>query len=303
MSFYQRERNCEDIYGDYGPYWHLCTPGQITEILCETDEDYRFCVTIVGLAAAVAKVRVLTFEIMSNHIHIVLSGEEKACFAFFDYYKDKLRRHYLRSERYKRMEEFVCQLIPVTSLEMLRIEIVYTNRNGYVVNDKYTPFSYPWGAGHLYFAFNVEGMPGRKYSDLSYREKRVVCHGQGLELPESYEVYDGMLLPRSFSDYKLGEALFRDAHQYFSMVSKNMEVYSQVAERLGDSVFLTDDELFSVVARICKKQHNEERPSMLPNSAKLEIARKMKREYNASIGQIQRMLRLDRSVVAELFGR
>lgn len=36
--------------------------------------------------------------------------------------------------------------------------------------------------------------------------------------------------------------MFRDAHQYFNLLSKNYEAYSEEARRLGDIVVLTDEE-------------------------------------------------------------
>ena len=166
-----------------------------------------------------------------------------------------------------------------------------------------TPFSYPWGSSNLYFNPMAGQIPGTDYQSLTYREKRAVCGGRIIELPARCEVTGTYLMPRSFCSYKLGEAMFRDAHQYFSAISKNVESYSEVAKRLGDSVFLTDDEMFSTLQHICQKDYNDSRPTMISNEAKIEVAKKMRREYNASAGQIQRMLRLSPSIIAELFGK
>ena len=86
------------------------------------------------------------------------------------------------------------------------------------------------------------------------------------------------------------------------MVSKNYEAYSEVAKRLGDDIFLDDEDMFAVLLNVCRKQYNDCKPTMLPQRDKLQVAKQLKREYNASDGQIQRMLKLDRSVVEELFG-
>lgn len=303
LTFSQKESICENTFMANGPFWHLCTPGQLTEIICETDADYAFCCSMIGIAAAVCGVRVISFEVMSNHIHVILAGPESSCNAFFQYYKEKLQRYYSQSGRFKNWNAFTHQLIPITSLEMLRIEIVYVNRNGYVVSEMHTPFSYPWGSSNLYFNPMAEQIPGTYFQSLTYREKRVVCGGRIIELPANYEVEGAYLLPRSFCLYKLGEAMFRDAHQYFSAISKNVESYAEIAKRLGDTVFLTDDEMFSTLQHICRKEYNDARPTMLPNEARVEVAKRMKRDYNASAGQIQRMLRLSPSVIAELFGK
>jgi len=303
MTYYQIEQRCINVFLKKGPFRHLCTPGKLTEIICENEDDYRFCVSMIAIAAVVANVRIITFEIMSNHIHVVLSGTDDDCHRFFDYFKDKLKRYFTKTGRYKNLDGFEPTLIPVDSLDSLRNEIVYTSRNAYMATGAYTPFSYPWGGGNLFFNTFAEKVPAKKYKTLTYREKRAVCHGAGLELPDNYEVDDkGMLLPRSFCDYKFGESLFHDARHYFNMVSKNFEAYSEVARRLGDSIVLTDDELFAAVVQISKAKYGETRPTMLPVKDKIDVARQIRRDYNASEGQIQRMLRLNRSDVSQLFG-
>ena len=72
---------------------------------------------------------------------------------------------------------------------------------------------------------------------------------------------------------------------------------------MGDTVFLTDDEMFAILSLLAKKKYGDGRVTLLPNNSKIELAKALKSDYNASQGQIQRMLRLDRGIVSELFGR
>jgi hypothetical protein len=60
--------------------------------------------------------------------------------------------------------------------------------------------------------------------------------------------------------------------------------------------------MFAVLLNMCRREYNDSKPTLLPQRDKLQVAKQLKREYNASDGQIQRMLKLDRSVVEELFG-
>ena len=110
-------------------------------------------------------------------------------------------------------------------------------------------------------------------------------------------------MPESYCSYSKGEALFRDAHHYFASVSKNYEAYSAVAKSLGEEIILTDEEMFAMVVTKSKREYGENRPSMLPQNVKLDYARMMRQDYYASEGQIQRILKLDRKDIGELFGR
>ena len=302
LSPSQQERSCELTFSNGGPFWHICTDGQSMEIICETEEDYKFEVTVIAIAAALTGVKILTFQVMSNHIHVIVEGLESMCKDFFSEVKRRLRRYRNSNGRFASFEKFEASFIPIDNLRSMRYEIAYTNRNGYLANPSCTPFSYPWGAGYLYFtphAFVTDAAP---FGDLTRDEKLKMCRSRIPDLPAGYMVKDGLILPQSFCAIKYGESLFRDAHQYFSIVSKNYEAYSEIAKRLGDDVFLTDDEMFAALSMLAKKKYGDGRVTLLPNASKIELAKTMRSDYNASEGQIQRMLRLDRGTVSELFG-
>ncbi len=302
-SFALKEAGCEASFLHGGPYWHLCTPGQSTELLCESEDDYRFSVTVSAIAAAETGVRIITFQVMSNHLHFIMEADEGQCMFFFDSLKRRIRRRMASVRGFVDLSGFVLKFIPVKDLSAIRNEIAYVNRNGYLADSRYTPFSYPWGAGYLYFNPAASTDAAIPFRDMTIRDTLQLCRSRVPVLPETYLVGNHMILPQSFCAIKKGESFFRDAHHYFSAVSKNYEAYSEIAKRLGDDVFLNDDEMFATMTLLCRKNFNESRATMLPIRDKLELARQMRREYNASEGQIQRMLRLDRSIVAELFGR
>lgn len=303
LSFSQREYSCEQSFDNGGPFWHLYTDGHKVEVLFEAEEDYKFIITVFAIASAFIGVRILSFEVMSNHIHVILEGLESMCREFFDMVKTRLARYYKSKDRYVKLDGFECKLVPISSLRSLRYEIAYAHRNAYLADRSYTPYSYPWGTGYLYFNSLAEHKSPIRYSSLTKNEKRAICRGRELQLPEQYLVAEGMILPQSFCCIKYGEAMFRDANQYFSITSKNYEAYSEIARHLGDDIVLNDDEMFAALSILCKKKYGDVRANMLPQKDKLDLAIQMRKDYNASDGQIQRLLRLDRSVVASLFGK
>ncbi len=122
-------------------------------------------------------------------------------------------------------------LKPVPDLKALRNTIVYVNRNGYVVTPECTPFSYPWGTGPYYFC---RFLPDARLSDLKDRAARRMFKGRNPHLPGDYLVINGHIAPPSYCDIRLGMAMFRDAHHYFWMVSKDVEAYEEIAKDLDD---------------------------------------------------------------------
>lgn len=300
-SFFLKEQRCEARFEEGGPYWHLCTPGLLTEVVFRNEDDFKFGVTDTSVSASQFDVQILTDVIMNNHLHDIVEGEKEECLLFFEKYKKRLKRYFSSKGIIVDLSKFKCYLYPIHDLQAMRNEIVYVNRNGYLVNDNYTPFTYPWGSCNLYFNEFAQHGKGVPFDGIPYEMKRTLCHGRLPSLSDKYVVADGMILPASYCNYVKGQNFFRDAHHYFRMITKNVESNNDIAKRLGDSVFMTDDEMYAVVWQLSMKQFQVKQPSLLPVAAKIDLARKMSLEYNASNSQIRRILKLDQRIVDELF--
>ena len=112
---------------------------------------------------------------------------------------------------------------------------------------------------------------------------------------------DGYIAPKSYCTIIFGMAIFRDAHHYFSMVSKNVEAYSELAAEIDDGEFLTDTELFTQVTKIVKSGYGLNALKDLSKAQKLDLARKLHYDYRSSNGQIRRTLGLAQYEVDSLF--
>ena len=96
-------------------------------------------------------------------------------------------------------------------------------------------------------------------------------------------------------------AMFRDAHHYFSMVSKNVEAYSNIAVDLDDGEFLTDQELFTQLLKTVREKYRLGSVRELSPAQKLDLARTLHYDYRSSNGQIRRVLGLSQYDVDQLF--
>ena len=80
LTFAEKERTCEIVFEKSGPFWHLYTDGRGMEDFLCTEEDFKIAMTALAVAAVLfKKVRIITFELMSNHIHMILNGESEHC--------------------------------------------------------------------------------------------------------------------------------------------------------------------------------------------------------------------------------
>src|SRR5574344_579567 len=89
-SYYQKERECEYLFESGGPFWHLCTDGNLSGIIFKNEEQLRFGITDMAMCAAEYKVRVITDVIMNSHVHSIVEGEKEECLGLFGKYKTRL---------------------------------------------------------------------------------------------------------------------------------------------------------------------------------------------------------------------
>ena len=164
VSFRDLEQDCEYRFMRESPFWHLYTDGNTADIIFSSNEDFKSGMNILGVCCLRSpEIIVYTFTLMNNHLHIILSGDPQKCREMFDRFRLMLKRHFIRSGRVVNLKYFNCQLIPINSLQSLRNEIAYVNRNGFVVRPDCTPFSYPWGAGAAFFSPLMKLLPSVSY--------------------------------------------------------------------------------------------------------------------------------------------
>lgn len=302
LSFSEKERICENIFRDNGPYWHLYTDGtKMQNIFC-CEEDFKAGMWCMAAAMHLCKdVQMLTFELMGNHVHLILAGLKGDCIKAFDLFAARLKKAFPKRQQAIDWSQFEMDILPIDNLLALRNEIIYTNRNAYVANPAFTPDSYPWGGGCAYFSPWLKHLTTTLLGDRSIQIQREFLHTKKITpFADLREINSIPYIP-SFCNIKLGESMFRDARSYFNSLTRNAEVFSQIASRLKDSIFLTDDELYSALCSHINKEYSIKAPSELSAQQKIDTARYMHFSYNASNQQLRRMLRMDIVVLDELF--
>ena len=270
-------------------------------IFC-SEEDFTVGMWCLASALHLCKsVRALTFELMTNHIHLILSGQREDCIKAFDLFAARLRQAFPKRQRTIDWSKFKMDILPIESLQALRNEIIYANRNAFVANPAYTPDSYPWGGGCAYFSPWLKHIKTTPLGNLKVNSQRALLHTRDVAPFSQLIEVGGMPFIPSLCDISLGESIFRDARSYFNSLTRNAEAFSQIASRLKDSIFLTDEELYSVICSHINKEYSVKSPSQLSAQQKIDTARQMHFSYNASNQQLRRMLRLDLSILEEIF--
>lgn len=302
LSFSEKERICESIFIADGPYWHVYTDGtKMQNIFC-CNEDFQAGMWCLAASLHLCKdVKALTFELMTNHVHLILSGQRDDCIKTFDLFAARLKMAFPKRERSIDWSQFKMDILPIESLQALRNEIIYVNRNAFVANPAYTPDSYPWGGGCTYFCPWLKHLATTPLGKLPILTQRTLLHTKNIAPFADLRGISSMPFIPSFCNIKLGESIFRDARSYFNSLTRNAEAFSQIATRLKDSIFLTDEELYSALYSFINKEYSVKTPVQLSGQQRIDTARHMHFNYNASNQQLRRMLRMDLAILEELF--
>ena len=302
LSFSDKERICENIFIANGSYWHVYTDGtKMQNIFC-SEEDFNAGMWCLAVALHLSKdVKALTFELMANHVHLILAGKREDCVKTFELFAARLKKAFPKRERAIDWGQFKMDILPIESLQALRNEIIYVNRNAFVANPAYTPDSYPWGGGCAYFCSWLKHLTTSPLGGLPILTQRSLVHTKNIESLADLRTINSIPFIPSFCDIRLGESLFRDARSYFNSLTRNAEAFSQIAARLKDSISLTDEELYSVLYSHINKEYSVKTAAELTAQQKIDTARRLHFNYNASNQQLRRMLRMDLTILKEIF--
>jgi REP element-mobilizing transposase RayT len=99
MTFAEKERECERVFDADGPFWHVYTDGSAVADIFVDDEQMREAMIALAVCAVLfKKAELVTFELMSNHVHLIMRGEREDCLEFFRMFKKRLVRHSMATD-------------------------------------------------------------------------------------------------------------------------------------------------------------------------------------------------------------
>lgn len=297
-NYYAKEQECEERFRSLGSVYNANTPENHPLIFTKV-EDYKAAMNILGICKMeYPDVKLYAFQIMSNHFHAVISGLESRIQDFFAYFSSRLIK-YFGKESFS--QDFKLKLFPIDNVSYFRNAIAYVNRNGFVVNENVTPFSYPWGSGAYYFQPLVKHLNSITQGSLGVKNVRDLMHTRVLDHYKDIPVIDGYICPLRFCDITTSELLFRNAKQYFFMISRNVETFAEIAKSIGEAIYYNDDDLFQVANKLAKVNYGVSRLIELNLHQKIDLAKRLHYDYNAGDKQLQRLLKLSPDVVEALF--
>lgn len=298
---YEKEAECLKCFESLGEAYHLWTQENF-EVIFTCDDDFKLGMGIFGIVAKLyGDVRILTFELMSNHIHVAAVGRRERIIGLFLSLHKSLASVFSQKGRKIDWKNLHHGIRRIENLGDLRNVIVYINRNGFLVNPEHSPYTYPWGANSFYFNPAAKRLSLEGARKVSFQERRNLIRSHKGDSVDNLLISDGYATALSFCDITTGESLFRDASHYFVKLSKNIETNRLIAQEIGESIYYNDEELYSALVKISLEKFNAPDPKTVDAQGKIQLAGILHYDYNASNKQISRFLKLDPSVLQAIF--
>ena len=189
-------------------FWFVTTDHLTKKIWFRDEEDFKMGMNLVAVLAVALDVDVLSFILMSNHVHFVLCCSEAKAHQFIKEFKKRHSQYMNKKYGVKELLRRVhVQIDPVSGAdESLEWVIAYTNMNSVAAGICLSPTGYPWGTGDTFF--KAKPAKGRRIGTYSDRARVALLHSTQPMPPHLLVGDDGYILPDSYVDVEKVQNLY-----------------------------------------------------------------------------------------------
>lgn len=300
LSSYEFEKECELRFTENGPYWHVFSPEDFA-IIFHNDQEFKNGVNQLALCTYNNNARLIAFELMNNHFHLILAGCKDDCIVLFNQFAGRIRRICKEITDRRVFSKLSPSFVPIENVKSLRNEIAYVHRNCMIPDPSKSPFYYLWGTGYLYFNSLTYSFQTKVLADYTINEQRQMFHSREVCLPKEMMVFDGMVSPLSFCSIYEGQIYFKNVMLYTIALFNDYESYVKIAKRDKPNMIIGYDELFYAACAVCRKEFNVNSPAKLLRDDKISLAAILHDSFNTTNAQLNRLLGIEYAILNELF--
>ena len=277
---------------------HLCTKALKNRLLCCDDSDYTALWNILAVCAIIKGVKFYCLCLMSNHIHILLHGDEIHIQDFFSLVKKKIGMYLRQKYPDDPLPSLEYELFPVSDRKAFCREVAYILRNPYKAGIA-GPFSYRWNSSSVYF--NPFPPAGSPLSGFSIKERRELLQSR-LELPDNVLVSNGIILPQSFVDASFVERMFDNSSILFFNLIKSWNLEDVVRASHGEQISdkYTDTEVQAGIMELCRDIFRTPSPAHMDKTSLGSLVRRVYARFGCTRKQLERLLPVDGDMLDRL---
>ena len=296
MSRKRKER--EQYSGLKRGYYHLSTDGWKEGFLFHTKSQFAYGMTVIGLLTLLFDVKIYSFILMPNHVHIILSGTGEECLKAFDYLRMKLSSRLVKDGYPPLPDDYWFHLESIEGPEQMKSCIIYLDRNAYE-QQTCVPCGYPWSSCYLQYSFLTKMITAPRAHNMSKRELERIT-GTRISIPGDWQFHPEYgLLPASFVDTSMFRKLFSGPKEYMSRLVKDYEAAAKIARSIGESIEYSKEEQEDIVKQMLQLYYSGKRLSQLNNDEKGKLAVMLMKQYDMSDRQIAGAIGMSEHLVSQ----
>lgn len=265
--------------------------------MCNDEGEYVNAVNSISLLDLKYPVKVHFYEVMRNHLHLIVSGWGTHCVDSFDYLKKRIGRRLRKDGRTPLPADYDFRLIPIESEEQMRDNIIYIAQNAPKVME-ILPGGYLWGSALMFYSDLSRLFGTVRAGDLSDRKLERIF-GTHLAIPKDRLIHPGlgMALPQSFVDTGVFYKVFPTAKEYLIPMVKDYVAYTRVAEQVGEEAEFSFVETKDIV-RLELSKCNMSLDHMSAED-RCNLAVELNRKYRLQAGILSPALHLPEHIIAQ----
>ena len=284
-------------------FWLATTDHLSDRIWFRDDEDFKMGMNLVAILAIVLHVDVLSFILMSNHVHFVFYCSREQAERFM--YELKRRYSQYMQKKYG-VKEFLrkvhVDIRPISGMdESMEWAVAYVQMNSVAAGICLHPTGYRWGTGNSFF----RGTPvkGRQLGTLSERARRRLLHSKEELPPDLLVGEDGYILPESFVKVDMVETMFRTPKRmdYFLRNSSKAKQRLDAGEKAIPA--FRDQIILSAIPDLCASLFHKSSVKELTEDEQAELVKQLRYRFSANANQLGRVTGLSYEIVTDLLNR
>lgn len=286
-----------------GNFYHVCTNGLEDLVLLRNKDDYKVAWNYLALSAWKTDMQVITFTLMSNHIHALVACQKtEEVDLFIKTFKHLLSKYLNKRHGLKQSLHNTKDCISfIHSVQYLKNCIAYILRNPVCAKLCAKPEDYPWSSYRCLFSEKTNSS-SKRISSLSYRSKRSLLRSN-MDLSRCPLTIneDGMIDLHSLVRTDIAEKAYRNSGKsflYFLGCCDDVKMEYELAYQ--PLMNISDNEMYDKISRYASNRFHGRNISELKTAEKCSMVKFLYFNNKTSIPQLSRILGLPRKLIHQI---
>ena len=283
-------------------FWFVTTDHLTKKIWFRDEEDFKMGMNLVAVLAVALDVDVLSFILMSNHVHFVLCCSKAKAHQFIKEFKKRHSQYMNKKYGVKELLRRVhVQIDPVSGAdESLEWVIAYTNMNSVAAGICLAPTGYPWGTGDTFF--KAKPAKVRRIGTYSERARVALLHSTQPMPPHLLVGDDGYILPDSYVDVEKVQNLYHTPKRmnYFLVNSSKAKRRLDAKDNAPN---FRDQVILPAIGDLCQSLFQKSSLEALTQDELAELLKQLRYRFSSHANQLARVTGIPYQKVVDLLDK